>query len=95
MLGHFPGRQKRDARDRHKIILKGSKHKMTTISFRRPKASAWSRLVEAFRALFSAGVSEKWHWHGDVMRRRLADGTIVIRQPTREEMDNRDERQVR
>lgn len=90
MIGHPPGREKRAVRGRRRMILKGSKDKMTTISFRRPKPSVWSRLAEALRALFFAGVSGEWHWHGDVMRRRLSDGTIVTREPTPEEIYNRD-----
>ncbi|AVC50364.1 hypothetical protein RLV_5223 [Rhizobium leguminosarum bv. viciae] len=47
-------------------------------------------MVEALRALFFAGVSGEWHWHGNVMRRRLSDGTIVTREPTPGEIYNRD-----
>ena len=94
MIGRLVRREKRNVRHRHRIILLGSKDKMTTISFRRARPSAWSRLVGALRGLLSIRVSEEWHWHGEVMRRRLADGTIATRDPTQEEIDDRADLQV-
>ncbi len=48
-------------------------------------------LRRIYRYFFPVALS--WHWHGDQMRRRTADGRVIVRDPTAAEIADLEEYQ--